>query len=173
MRLWVLMRIRAVSPDPSLFAHMKYGNRRRVRTKIRHLALLDGCARTSEELRRIKCTIISWHGMGEVLCDYKFYILPTSFTVAWIQSVDTLKEQGKNPTSSYRRVSLRSTRSNTKAKHQCCLNVFIIINKLCCYKQKSCKIQIYDYVFFLFFFCVCVNLMTIAMSAKGRESRDS
>ena len=38
------LRIRAVSPEPSLFAHMKYGSRRRVRTKIRHLAPLDGCA---------------------------------------------------------------------------------------------------------------------------------
>ena len=36
--------IRAVSPEPSLFAHMKYGSWRRVRPKIRHLALLDGCA---------------------------------------------------------------------------------------------------------------------------------
>ena len=39
----------AVSPEPSLFAHMKYGNRRRVQPKIRHLAPLDGCACTFEE----------------------------------------------------------------------------------------------------------------------------
>ena len=49
MRLWYLshrrpanaqasLRIRAVSPEPSLFAHMNYGSRRRVRPKIRHLA---------------------------------------------------------------------------------------------------------------------------------------
>ena len=38
------LRIPAVSPEPSLFAHMKYGSRRRVRPKIRHLAPLDGCA---------------------------------------------------------------------------------------------------------------------------------
>ena len=55
MRLWYLshrrpakaqasLRIRAVSPEPSLFAHMKYGSRRRVQPKIRHLAPLDGCA---------------------------------------------------------------------------------------------------------------------------------
>ena len=31
------LRIRAVSPEPSLFAGIKYGNRRRVRQKIRHL----------------------------------------------------------------------------------------------------------------------------------------
>ena len=41
--------IRAVSPEPSLFAHIKYGSRRRIRPKIRHLALLDGCARAFEE----------------------------------------------------------------------------------------------------------------------------
>ena len=55
MRLWYLSQrrpakaqaslcIRAVSPEPSLFAHMKYGSRRRVRPNIRHLAPLDGCA---------------------------------------------------------------------------------------------------------------------------------
>ena len=44
MRLWYLphrrpakaqasLRIRAVSPEPSLFAHMKYGSRQRVPTK--------------------------------------------------------------------------------------------------------------------------------------------
>ena len=54
MRLWYLshrrpakalasLRIRAVSPEPSLFTHMKYGSRQRVRPKIRHLAPLDGC----------------------------------------------------------------------------------------------------------------------------------
>ena len=60
MRLWYLshrrpakaqasLRIRAVSPEPSLFAHMKYGNRRRVRPKMRHLAPLDACACAFEE----------------------------------------------------------------------------------------------------------------------------
>ena len=55
IRLWYLshwrpakaqasLRIRAVSPEPSLFAHMKYGSRRSVQLKIRHLTLLDGCA---------------------------------------------------------------------------------------------------------------------------------
>ena len=49
MRLWYLshrrpskakasLRIRAVSPEPSLFAHTKYRSRRRVRPKIRRLA---------------------------------------------------------------------------------------------------------------------------------------
>ena len=37
------------SPEPSLFAHIKYGSRRRVRPKIRHLAPLDGCACVFEE----------------------------------------------------------------------------------------------------------------------------
>ena len=32
------IRIRAVSPEPSLFAHMKYGSRRRLRVNIRCLA---------------------------------------------------------------------------------------------------------------------------------------
>ena len=56
MRLWYLshrrqakvqvsLRIRTVSPEPLLFAHMKYGSRLRgLPPKIRHLAPLDGCA---------------------------------------------------------------------------------------------------------------------------------
>ena len=38
------LHIRAVSPEPLLFAHIKYGSRQRVRPKIRHLASLEGCA---------------------------------------------------------------------------------------------------------------------------------
>ena len=55
MRLWYLshrrpakaqasLRICAVSPEPSLLAHMKYGSRRSIRPKIRRPAPLDGCA---------------------------------------------------------------------------------------------------------------------------------
>ena len=61
MRLWYLSHrrpekaqaslcIRAVSPEPSLFAHMKYGSRQRVRPKIRHLAQMEGCACAFEQL---------------------------------------------------------------------------------------------------------------------------
>ena len=60
MRLWYLsrrqpvkaqasLRICAVSPESSLFAHIKYGSRRRGQQKIRHLAPLDGCACAFEE----------------------------------------------------------------------------------------------------------------------------
>ena len=60
MRLWcslhrrpataqASLRIRTVSQVPSLFAHIKYGSRRRVRPKIRHLAPLDVCACAFEE----------------------------------------------------------------------------------------------------------------------------
>ena len=60
MRLWYLshgrpakaqasLLIRAVSPEPSLFAHVKYGSRRRVRPKIGHLVALDGCVCMFEE----------------------------------------------------------------------------------------------------------------------------
>ena len=61
MRLWYLshrrpakaqasLHICAVSPEPSLFAHMKYGSRQKFKPKIRHLAPLDGCACAFEEL---------------------------------------------------------------------------------------------------------------------------
>ena len=39
----------AGSPEPSLFAYIKNGSRRRVQPKIRHLAPLDGCACAFEE----------------------------------------------------------------------------------------------------------------------------
>ena len=35
------LRIHAVSPEPSPFAHMKYGSRQRVWPKIRYLAPLE------------------------------------------------------------------------------------------------------------------------------------
>ena len=38
MKAQASLRIRPVSPEPLLFAHMKYGSRRRVQPKIRHLA---------------------------------------------------------------------------------------------------------------------------------------
>ena len=60
MRLWYLshrwpakaqvsLRIHAVSPEPSLVAHMKYGSGRRVRPNIRHLASVDDCTCAIEE----------------------------------------------------------------------------------------------------------------------------
>ena len=55
MRFWYLshrrpakaqasLRIGAVLPEPSLFANMNFGSRRRVRPKSRHLAPRYGCA---------------------------------------------------------------------------------------------------------------------------------
>ena len=41
--------IMALIAEPSLFAHMKYGNRGRVWPNIRHLAPLDGCTCAFEE----------------------------------------------------------------------------------------------------------------------------
>ena len=56
---------RSVSPEPSLFAHIKYGSRQRVRPKIRHVAPLDDCV-WRMSLRRTKRAIISWHGSSIV-----------------------------------------------------------------------------------------------------------
>ena len=56
MRLWYLSHRRPAKaqaslrgPELSLFAHMNYGSRRRVRPKIRDLAPLDVCACVFEE----------------------------------------------------------------------------------------------------------------------------
>ena len=65
-RACVDLRIRTVSPEPSLFAHMKYGSRRRVRPKIRHHCP-TGWLRMrvwKKSLRRTKSTIISWDGLS-------------------------------------------------------------------------------------------------------------
>ena len=73
MRLWYLpdrrrakaqasLHICAVSPEPSLFAHMMYGSRWRVRRNMRPLAPLDGCACAFDEWVYGGCTIISWDG---------------------------------------------------------------------------------------------------------------
>ena len=51
LRLWYLSHRRPAKAqaEPSLFAHMKYGSRRRVLPKNRNLAPLDGCACAFEE----------------------------------------------------------------------------------------------------------------------------
>ena len=79
MRLWYLshrrpvkaqasLRIRAVSPEPALFAHITYGSSRRVTRKIRHLASLAGCACAFEDaFTEAKSTIISWHRSVTIL----------------------------------------------------------------------------------------------------------
>ena len=64
-----LRRACAVSPEPLLFAHMKYGSRRRVRPKITKSSL-TGWLRMRIwriSLLRTKSTITSWHGsFGDV-----------------------------------------------------------------------------------------------------------
>ena len=55
------LRIRAVSPEPSLFAHIKYWSRRRVQPKIRHLAPL-GMPVWKMNLQRTRSSIISCDG---------------------------------------------------------------------------------------------------------------
>ena len=74
MRLWYLshrqptkakasLRMHAVSPEASLFTHMKYGSRWWVRQNIRHLAPLVGCTCVWRmSLRWTKSTIISQDG---------------------------------------------------------------------------------------------------------------
>ena len=55
------LRICAVSPEPSLFAHMKYGSRGRVRQNIRQLAPLNGSALKNELTEEEKYhNIMTW-----------------------------------------------------------------------------------------------------------------
>ena len=64
-----LRRACAVSPEPSLLAHIKYGRRQRVRPKIRHLAPLDICA----------CTFKEWVYRGQQDCHNLMTWLITSW----------------------------------------------------------------------------------------------
>ena len=66
MKAQTSLRIRTVSPEPSLFAHMKYESRRRFRPKIRHLAPLDGCACAFEEWV-YGGQKVPWHGMAQLV----------------------------------------------------------------------------------------------------------
>ena len=110
-RLWYLshrrpakaqasLRIRAVSSEPSLFAHMKYGSRRRIRPNIRHLAPLDGCAWVfwRMSLRRMKSAIISWDG---------------SFHVSWLHRMDYFLWKTKPILQNY---YWKKTKKNNKKK---------------------------------------------------------
>ena len=79
---------RRPEPEPSLFAHMKYGSRWRVRRKIRHLAPLDGCACAFDEWVYGKSTIISWHGSfnnssHEVRADSSTFVSSPSWPEEW------------------------------------------------------------------------------------------
>ena len=95
MRLWYLSHrrpakaqaslcIRAVSPEPSLRTHMKYGNRRRVRPKIKHLAPLDDCAfeewvyRGQKVPQPLKLVIIYW---------FDTHITDTALPTTWYMKV--------------------------------------------------------------------------------------
>ena len=88
MRLWdlshrrpvkahVSLCIRAVSSEPSLFAHMKYGIRQSVRPNIGDLAPLR--MRVGRMgLRRTKSTIISWDGSFHFLISTSWMFLLTT-----------------------------------------------------------------------------------------------
>ena len=82
MRLWYLshtrrpakahasLRICAVSPEPSLFAHMKYGRRRRVQPKnqtFSPIGWLRMCV-WRMSLWRKKSAIISWWAGSNLIC---------------------------------------------------------------------------------------------------------
>ena len=92
MRLWYLshrrpakaqgsLRIRAASPEPLLFANMKYGNRGRIRPKIRNLAPLADCTYAFED-----CIYRGWkvpqsHEMAQMEGEEKVFICLASVAV--------------------------------------------------------------------------------------------
>ena len=55
------LRIRTVSPEPSLFTHIKYGSRRRIRPNISPIGWLS-MRIWRMSLRRMKRTVIWWRG---------------------------------------------------------------------------------------------------------------
>ena len=87
MRFWYLSHrrsaeaqaslcIRTVSPEPSLFAHMNYGSRQRVRPNIRHLAPLDGCACVFEEWIYGGQKVPKSHELAQITCA-NLHVVPT------------------------------------------------------------------------------------------------
>ena len=98
------LRIRAVSPEPSLFAHMKYGCRWRVQTKNQTFSP-TGWLRMRVwrmSLRRMKSTIISWHSSFAVYtqntCILSYRKLQTkshsSGLIQWLCTWDHTKPNG-------------------------------------------------------------------------------
>ena len=96
MRLWYLshrrpakahasLRICAVLPEPSLFAHMNYGGRQRVRPKSRHLAPLYGCACVFEKWIYGGQNVPKSHELAQIIFRYRF--------IKWFISENT-REQG-------------------------------------------------------------------------------
>ena len=77
------------SPEHSLFAHMKYGSRRKVRPKIRHLTLLDGCACAFEKWDYGGRNVPQSQDMAQ-LCGTKglFSCWELSLIHAWCHGVD-------------------------------------------------------------------------------------
>ena len=107
MRLWYLshrrpakpqasLRICAVPPEPSLFADMTYGSRRRVRSKIRHLAPLDGCACAFEEWVYGGRKVSSSHELVCMMLDAgaKLHWMVFAITTAHIEKRDVLFVSG-------------------------------------------------------------------------------
>ena len=76
------LRIRAVSLEPSLFAHMNYGSRRRVRPKIRHLAPLDGCTCVFEEWIYRGQKVPKSHEMAQMVSSFKQWF----YSTMWLKS---------------------------------------------------------------------------------------
>ena len=96
MRLWYLshrrpakaqasLRIRAVSPEPSLFTHMKYGRRLRFWRKIRHLAPLDGSTCAFEEWVYGGRKVPKSHEMAQWLIFFLVVDDMVSLLAAWVR----------------------------------------------------------------------------------------
>ena len=131
MRLWYLshwrpanvlasLRIRAVSPEPSLFANLKYGRRQRVRQK-HQASSLTGWLRMRVwrmRVRRTKRVIISWHDLCSKLTnDTKFresLMVSIEFRVA--KSEFRIAKKKKKKKKKKRRVSSCKKRVSSKKR---------------------------------------------------------
>ena len=85
------LRIRAVSREPSLFAHMKSGSRRNQASSPTGWLRMR-VWRTS--LRRTKSTIISWHGSINQLCVMGRWINATVFQCQAVLLIWVMIEHG-------------------------------------------------------------------------------
>ena len=83
MKAQTSLPISTVLPEPWLFAHMKYGSRQMVQSKIRHLAPLNSCTWAFEFMEDEKChNFMRWLKYGKKL-ETKSYI---SDLIEWLKN---------------------------------------------------------------------------------------
>ena len=113
------LRIRAVSPEPSLFAHMKYGSRRKVRPEIRHLVPWDGWVCAFEDWVYGEQKVPQSHELAQLNILHDKAMIRNRYN--WISppAQDTKRERKTNPKDSITRKSVFGVYDQVRLKPGC------------------------------------------------------